>query len=369
MFIDEGKEAVLLLMQGSKKAIPFNVFIASLLALDLIYNHVPHILVASWFLAIIIISLIRWRFCVHIVKNKLDEESNKITLIKFFLLTLVIGTVWGSCYLISLPYITELHEFIIILVYGGLCAGSVASLSVYLPAYYAYIFPMFLPVIIYNYSLLNTDRIILATMFSLFVVMVLISAKINKKLLDKTFQLSHDLEVLSITDSLTGLYNRRHFESVLPQEMNRAKRNKYPLNLISLDVDNFKLINDNLGHPYGDKFLIGVGDLLNNTCHRANDILFRLGGDEFALILINQSVEEAISICRVINDQFKTHEKDRNNDLTKGSILDKITLSIGIVNIHFENHFTVERIINVADRALYQAKKRGKNQIIAKTLY
>ena len=369
MIFEEGREATLLLIHGSRKAIPFNIFLSLLLALDLRYNHVPILFVGGWFLTIVIISLIRWYFCGHVIKNKLDEGNNQQTLMIFSLLTLAMGVAWGSCYLISLPYVTELHEFIIILVFGGMCAGSIASLSVYLPAYYAYIFPMFLPVIIYNYSLFNTDRIILATMFSLFVVMVIISAKINKKLLDKTFMLSHDLHIMSITDSLTGLYNRRYFEEILPKELNRAKRNRYSLNLIYIDVDNFKLINDNFGHPYGDKFLIGVGDILKNSCRRANDILFRLGGDEFSIILVNQSLNDAISICNLIDDQFRNNQKSNSVHLIKNPILDQTTLSMGIVNIHFEHSYTIERIISMVDKALYQAKKMGKNRIISKTLH
>ena len=368
MRFELGEESVLLLMEGSKKAIPFNIILASLLALDLRYNHAPLLLVGGWFLAIIIMSLVRWHFCQKTIKNKLYKEKTQRTLIKFLLLTLIMGITWGSCYFISLPYVTDLHEFIIILVFGGMCAGSIASLSVYLPAYYAYILPMFLPVIIYNYSLFNMDRTILATMFFLFVVMLMISAKINKKLLDKTFQLSHKLQVISITDSLTGLYNRRHFEDILPREINRAKRNRYPLNLISIDVDNFKLINDNFGHPYGDNFLINIGKLLTHVCHRANDSLFRLGGDEFAVILTNQSLEETMSLCQLLSTQFISSCNPVCSNLNEQSIFNKVTLSMGIVNIPSESLSNIEQIINIVDKALYQAKKNGKNQIIIKKL-
>ena len=102
----------------------------------------PYLLVSIWFLAIIIVSLIRWAFCVEILKKMLYEgKSQQATLKRFTYLTLLMGMVWGSCYLITLPYITTLHEFIIILVFGGMSAGSIASLSVYMPAYYAYIYP------------------------------------------------------------------------------------------------------------------------------------------------------------------------------------------------------------------------------------
>ncbi|CAM2840084.1 two component response regulator with GGDEF domain [Legionella steigerwaltii] len=375
MIFKLGKEAIVLLIEGSKKAIPFNIILASLLAL-IIYPHVPFYLVSIWYCGILLISLIRWLFCRHIIKNKLYEVKKQYILITFFLLTLVIGIAWGSCYLISLPYVTELYEFIIILVLGGMSAGSIASLSAYLPAYYAYIFPMFLPVIIYNYSVLDIDRTILATMFSLFIVMLIVSARINKNLLDRTFQLSQDreslifeLQLISITDPLTGLYNRRHFEVLFPQELERAKRNRYPLNLIFMDVDNFKLINDNFGHLYGDKFLIGIGELLNGVCQRANDTIFRLGGDEFAAILANQPLGEALSICRTISNQFRENLLHGDFNMNEQTILEQVTLSMGLVNIHFESSSNIETVISLADKALYQAKKGGKNQIIIEQLH
>ncbi|MBN9226306.1 MULTISPECIES: GGDEF domain-containing protein [Legionella] len=375
MIFELSNEGTVQLLEGSKKAIPFNIILATLLAI-IIYHQVPFLLVSVWYVGILLISFIRCFFCCHIIKNKLYEVKKKYILITFFLLTLVMAIVWGSCYLISLPYVTELYEFIIILALGGMSAASIASLSVYLPSYYAYIFPMFLPVIIYNYMLLNMDRAILATMFFIFVVMLTIFAKINKKLSDKTLQLSqekealiYELQIMSITDPLTGLYNRRHFAMIFPHEFERAKRNRYPLNLIWMDIDNFKLINDNFGHPYGDKFLIDVGDLLNKVCRRANDTLFRLGGDEFAAILANQPLEEAISVCKTIKRLFKENLAHSHFNINERLILEQVTLSMGVVNIHCDSSSNIETAISLADKALYQAKKNGKNQIIIEQLH
>ena len=233
---------------------------------------------------------------------------------------------------------------------------------------------MFVPVIIYNYALLEMSRSILATMFLLFVVMVTISAKINKKLLDGNFELSHvkdslihDLQLMSVTDPLTGLYNRRHFEVILPKELKRAERNRYSLNLVSMDIDNFKLINDHFGHPYGDKVLINLGYLLKNILQRSNDILFRLGGDEFAAILANQSCDEAVAVCQSIKVRFKECLLQCNH-ATEKAFLEQVTLSMGIVNVPYKCSTDVEHMITEVDHALYQAKNQGKNLIIVKQL-
>jgi len=372
--MDQGlsSAAIRLLIKSSRKAIPFNIILASVLVGDLIYNKVPWTIVGSWFLTIIILSLVRWVFCGRIINEKLYIKNPESTLRVFLVLTLFMGMGWGSCYLLSLPYVSDLHEFIIILVLGGMCAGAIASLSIYLASYYAYVLPMFLPVIVYNFSSLNIDRMFLATMFTLFVVMLMVTAKINSKLLEENIQLSHDkdslirrLQKISITDPLTGSYNRRYFESTFPKEINRAKRSKQNLNLIFIDVDNFKLINDNLGHPSGDKLLINLANILKTKLKRSSDIIFRLGGDEFAAIVSNQSLKETLSICNHINSQFKKNLLRNANNI----ILPKeVALSMGVVNIQSECASDMKDTINIVDKALYEAKNSGKNQIVVKTI-
>ncbi len=295
---------------------------------------------------------------------------------KFVILTFLTGCAWGAGYLMILPYLNEPHEYITILVLGGMCAGAIASLSMYMPAYLAYILPMFIPVIVYNYSFLSVDRTILATMFVLFIIMVIISASINRKLLDENFKLFSEkeklideLKVISRTDALTNLYNRRYFEALLPQELNRAKRNKYPLSLISIDIDNFKLVNDHNGHPSGDKLLINFAFLLNQTFKRSSDKVFRIGGDEFALIIVNQPVKKTVAVCKSINEQFKNQILKQSGEFKSDWLqTHQITLSIGIVNIHSNYGTNIEHVINTADKALYQAKQQGKNQIILKKI-
>ena len=370
------KEAVLLLYQGSLRAIPFNIVLAALLACDLIYNEMPPLLIGFWFLGVFLISVLRWFFCFLCLKKKFFEKKIRQGLFIFLSLTLIMGMVWGSCYLAALPYLNELHEFIIILVLGGMCAGSVASLSIYLPAYYAYTLPIMVPVIGYNYSLMNFDRAVLATMFLLFLAMVIISAILNNRLLHTTLKLSQEkeslivqLKTMSLTDSLTGLYNRRYFEEVLNSEFYRAKRSKYPLNLVLIDIDNFKMINDNFGHPNGDIFLMNLADVLNKSLRRSTDLAFRVGGDEFAIIFINNSMENTLSTCKLIRKNFQKNVLSYDKAIfNQPELLTKITLSMGIVHLSWEENFELQQVISVVDKALYQAKNRGKNKIVLKEI-
>ncbi|WP_158644245.1 GGDEF domain-containing protein [Legionella hackeliae] len=161
---------------------------------------------------------------------------------------------------------------------------------------------------------------------------------------------------LSATDSLTGLYNRRYFEIKLKDESSRAKKNKHPLNLVFIDVDNFKSINDNFGHPCGDVFLKDLAGVIKNS-QRVNDSVFRIRGDEFAAIFADTSLEETIQICSGIKEQFKKNNKQR-----------EVTISMGILCVPPASLDDLEEIVSAADKILYKAKKTGKNKIVSQQL-
>lgn len=372
-----------MLLESSLRSIPFNIVLSALLVINLHFNNVPALLFAGWFLTICSLSIIRWIYSIKSLRNQIvvDFEITRI----FTVLTFLMGAVWGLSYFIFQPYINFLQEFIIILVLGGMSSGAIASLCIYLPAYYAYILPMILPIVLYNFFQFETDRIIIGTMLLLFLLMLFVTARINSRLLQQNFRLANekdwmidklnqinvDLEstnekltqsieeirTMSVTDSLTGLYNRRHFNNMLKNELDRAKRNGHTLNLILIDIDNFKYINDTYGHPVGDDFLIKVTASLKKSLRRANDAIFRLGGDEFSAILTNISLDEANFVCDGIQRQFK---KDIDEE--------KVTLSLGVISIPPDHTSDLKHLISSADKSLYQAKKEGKNRVVVSRL-
>lgn len=372
------KQALILLYQHSLRSIPFNIILASILLLDLLYSGSSRLLIGIWYALLVVCSIFRWFYSKIKLTQALPLSSVQKEIYTFMLFTALTGFIWGGCYFIFQA--NHMQELIIILVLGGMAAGALASLSVYLPAYYAYILPMFLPLIIYNFFLLDLDRTIMASMFCLFILMLIVSAKLNYGLMLQNFKLEkekdwlikklsvtnsdledsnekllHSIEevrTISITDALTGLYNRRHFNATLHHELERAKRNQHKLNLVLIDIDNFKYVNDTFGHPYGDEFLINIANCLKNCLRRSNDTLFRIGGDEFAAILTHISLEEATYICNEVQQQFK---KDIEQD--------KVSLSIGIISIAPNYGTDIKHIIARADEALYEAKRKGKNQV------
>ncbi len=368
----QDREVKQLLFESAIGAVPFNIFLGGLLAIYLAYNGVPKQELIIWISLMIFVCLIRILHSLYVVKKHLYNSPSDIHIKIFIVVCFFTGITWSSVYFLSVPYTDTPHTYLILLVFGGMSAGATASLAACPPAFFAFILSVFLPVISYNYYVLEVDHAILASIFTLFVTGLSIVARSNKRLINRIFILTEQnkdliekLEKLSITDSLTGLLNRRHFLDVLKEEYNRAKRNGQSIVLISIDIDNFKLINDNLGHPAGDKFLKYVGNYLKFYLRRANDMVFRLGGDEFAVLILNTTKQKAMDTCIQITSSFKIDPQFEYNSHGANikHILDQVTMSVGMVCVTHASHYNVETIIEKADQALYRAKNAGKNRI------
>jgi len=159
------------------------------------------------------------------------------------------------------------------------------------------------------------------------------------------------LEVQTVTDPLTGLFNRRAFLAKLEEESERARRHGLPLSLALLDVDAFKSYNDTYGHPAGDEVLKRVAQVLQGH-KRRTDFVARHGGEEFAVILVN--TDEAGG--RILAERFR-------QAIEKANWRDRpVTASFGLAAAVGSEQPT-SSLINDADRALYQAKKRGRNRV------
>lgn len=163
-------------------------------------------------------------------------------------------------------------------------------------------------------------------------------AKIRRILIETKTR--DELARLSITDNLTGLYNQRHFYNRLREEIDRANRQKHPLSLILLDLDNFKYFNDKYGHLAGDQMLAAAGKVILSNIRDSVDTAFRYGGDEFAVILVEADREIACTISERLQRGF---EKDS-----------VVTASIGLAT--YEKGMELTDLINLADKDLFQTK-------------
>jgi diguanylate cyclase (GGDEF)-like protein len=171
-----------------------------------------------------------------------------------------------------------------------------------------------------------------------------LEAKLRRIIIERN--LRKELNRLSITDSLTGLFNQRHFYTRLKDEVTRAKRQKHPLSLILLDLDNFKEYNDTYGHLEGDEMLRNVGQIINNSIREGVDTGYRYGGDEFAIILI----ESDLNVAKVIGKRVQVSLKEKIN----------ITASIGYKK--FSEKMSDKELVSEADKNLYRAKIRTKKK-------
>ena len=161
------------------------------------------------------------------------------------------------------------------------------------------------------------------------------------------------MQEMAITDSLTGLYNRRYFYMVLDNEFERAKRYQTPLSLIMMDIDHFKKVNDEFGHLVGDDVLRAVSEICMKLL-RQSDNMFRYGGEEFMIILPGTKQEEALNVA----ERIRSTIEEAVIKTKKGNV--KITLSIG-VSEYGESHSELSEFIESADRTMYEAKKAGRN--------
>ncbi len=160
-----------------------------------------------------------------------------------------------------------------------------------------------------------------------------------------------EYEQLSVTDTLTGLLNRRYIEERLGEEIVRSKRHRFPMSLMMLDVDHFKAYNDSFGHPAGDRALKIVANALKDTL-RGADVAARYGGEEFAVLLPQTSAEEASRIAERIRQRIER----------TAFPMRQVTVSIGIASCTAEIS-TPQDLISAADIALYEAKDHGRNNV------
>jgi len=170
------------------------------------------------------------------------------------------------------------------------------------------------------------------------------------------FLLKEEFKKLATIDPLTKLFNRRYFTEQADKEFIRAQRYKLSMTLISIDIDHFKSINDNYGHPAGDKVLVAVSKQLQDSL-RQTDILARIGGEEFSILLPETSAEDAMVFAERIRAE---QEKLRITGEWQGEIT--LSVSIGISGFQVDDE-AFDVLFSRADKALYQAKKSGRNKV------
>ncbi len=183
--------------------------------------------------------------------------------------------------------------------------------------------------------------------------------ELQQQLEDKNRQ----LETISNIDALTGIYNRRYFNEIIEVEWNRGVRQKHVISMLMIDIDFFKPFNDHYGHSSGDTALQIVADSISSPLKRKVDIIARYGGEEFAAVLPETDREGAWQLAREMLESVRNKKIPHK----KSEISDFLTVSIGIFTILPSADKSYIDLINGADKALYQAKNSGRNQMYVLT--
>jgi diguanylate cyclase (GGDEF)-like protein len=181
--------------------------------------------------------------------------------------------------------------------------------------------------------------------------------KLNADLESRVLERTQQLKELASKDALTGLFNRRFFSESLNRQFSQAWRYGTDLSCLMIDLDDFKEINDHYGHKTGDEVLIGTASAITKQL-RAADLGTRYGGDEFVILMPQTSGDDAYTVALRIQSAFEELIRTRFPEV-------KIGLSIGVASMRAVSSSNPDALVVAADRALYQAKKNGKNRIVA----
>jgi diguanylate cyclase (GGDEF)-like protein len=289
----------------------------------------------------------------------------------------VTGAIWGllAWGIAATPGLV--YPAFIVFVLGGMTAGAILLHAAYLPAFFAFVVPIVAPPTLAFAVRGDPVSLAMSIMLAAFaIVQAVIGLRTNRWIVDTlrlqaqrenltadlyrtTAELKRREAILRIManhDQLTGLFNRYYLLETLGRELSRAPRVHLPITVAILDIDHFKDYNDNFGHEAGDKVLGEIGRLLKNAV-RASDIVCRYGGEEFLIVFLDSAAAAALPRLNRICLDIKQHQY-----VYQGDPLPSITLSVGVAE-YPQHGCRVDDLIRAADRALYAAKKAGRDRI------
>jgi diguanylate cyclase (GGDEF)-like protein len=297
------------------------------------------------------------------ISPKMGERYETLNKNIFFASVIVTALIWGVAYaLIMLQEGEYIAQMLIAVCICGLCAGGVVAfiphrwLSIYFNA------SILMPAIITMLAnRLNTPLAVMIFLFSVY--MVLIAYRGNREYwnaLENEYLLeikSREMELLSNTDVLTGLYNRRYFDEALDRELKRSGRDNSQISVILLDIDRFKKINDTFGHQIGDEYLKKTAATLTSVFKRDYDIVARYGGEEFIVLLPGINADHARQLAEKVKQKIESMILDHQGKNVGTTISSGIICCVPNLNTRSDS------IISGADKALYMAKQGGRNRV------
>lgn len=379
------EEIVALLYYQAPYIIPFNVVIGTLVLCWLLYDRVPSTLALYWWGILCLAAIIRFIHVIYVLKGK-RWKTNLIKARNTFVIGVFItGCIWGASYLIFSPYLNLEHQIFLMLALAGMCSGGLSPMASLTFSYLSFSIPVFAPTIIEHLIHWSVDNLTAAIMFTAYLLSLIIICKnSNKNIKEKILLTLNEeklllamkktneelqaayvkIEKISLTDKLTNIPNRRSLEVTLKKSWPIAQRAHLLIAIMIIDVDFFKEYNDAYGHLEGDRCLVEVAKVINQVVHRGGDFCARYGGDEFMIVLVNMSPDAAKNLAIAIQNDLASLQMPNK----KSMVSKYVTVSIGVALTVPDSNLNYAALITAADKALYQSKKKGKNQITVESI-
>jgi len=372
----KSEQVRLLYRQGA--AIQLLGILTAVIAVALFWEIADHKDLLGWLFVMVVVSLIRLgtnvRFS-RFAETEFDIEKWEII---YLAGTFASGVIWGALSFFYEPTWPVPYQVMFFVIYTGLIGGAFNTNSSLFIAFPAFYLP---PVASLMYVMLqqNTEGYIeLALLFMIYIALMHTSSVRYYNHLTRTLELQFDnirladrlalsnkkLTRLAEIDTLTQTFNRRSMDRFLADEWKMHLESGRALSVLFIDIDNFKQYNDTYGHGAGDRCLSAVSEALKKSIRAEGDMLARYGGEEFAVILPHTECEKAQQIAgRIMEDV-----RDLHIEHAASSASDEVTVSIGISTIVPDPSLDAFAVIDAADKALYTAKRSGRNRIVCTPL-
>lgn len=360
---------------------------------------VPLKLLLAWYVMLITVNAFRLLSVRSIKADDFDIHKISRYIFLYQLSAFLAGSTWASLALL-LPIIDAEYQLVVMVMLMGVAGGALTSNSSLISAYHSYTMPIFAAIIAQAFLMANTIYYVVGIITIVYAIyMTLTSWKLSKSLYNSIVQhfmwqdtalelekahtelnvelkerkkaeedlkdtqielknaIRH-LEQVSAIDALTGIANRRSFDTALAREWSRARRENRHIALLMIDVDYFKEFNDIYGHPAGDEALKAIARVLRTYSKRAGDLSARYGGEEFALILSDAGQEYIEDLCEVLLEDISNLDIEHSGS----AVSTTLSISVGAAIVDSPTSDDYSPIISAADKLLYEAKQTGRNQ-------
>jgi len=340
------------------------MILVSLVYVSIFIKFVPVFILLAWFLFQIFLAMFRFQNAKMLKKslaqgNVVDMEKYQ----KLFLVSSIFqASMWTLASIFSVVYAPQPFELVTFVMVVGIITAAALSMSTLYIAYLTFFLFIIIPQLIILLSYGELQHIALLVFAVIYIPVIILLSKTLYESRVSAISASEalaknvdNLHTLSITDTLTSLYNRRYFFEVSENMVSIAFRERKKVSLLMIDIDYFKKINDTYGHQVGDFILVEFTKEIKRIT-RNSDIFARIGGEEFTVLLNDTFLDGAKVIAEKIRKAIE-NKKFIYNDTSIN-----ITVSIGVCTLS-EEFDSVEKLYKEADARLYKAKERGRNQV------